>query len=130
LFDKQFKSFCIGAAMQKLLNLFRDIFPAARCVLLICFLSTTNTPQLAAGIFYLPNRPDGRYFRLLCSMSACARSGLPRETVQNLGVSNWTGPFAPIEAATTLNRVTSIRATATIPTSALSFHAMFVHPRQ
>ena len=33
------------------LNLFRDIFPAARCVLLICFLSTTNTPQLAAGIF-------------------------------------------------------------------------------
>jgi hypothetical protein len=35
-----------------LLNLFRDIFPAARCVLLICFLSTTNTPQLAAGIFY------------------------------------------------------------------------------
>ena len=34
------------------LNLFRDIFPAARCVLLICFLSTTNTPQLAAGIFY------------------------------------------------------------------------------
>jgi hypothetical protein len=31
----------------------RDIFPAARCVLLICFLSTTNTPQLAAGIFYL-----------------------------------------------------------------------------
>jgi hypothetical protein len=33
-------------------NLFRDIFPAARCVLLICFLSTTNTPQLAAGIFY------------------------------------------------------------------------------
>jgi hypothetical protein len=35
------------------LNLFRDIFPAARCVLLICFLSTTNTPQLAAGIFYL-----------------------------------------------------------------------------
>jgi hypothetical protein len=38
----------LGAA----LNLFRDIFPAARCVLLICFLSTTNTPQLAAGIFY------------------------------------------------------------------------------
>ena len=37
-----------------LLNLFRDIFPAARCVLLICFLSTTNTPQLAAGIFYYP----------------------------------------------------------------------------
>ena len=35
-----------------LLNLFRDIFPAARCVLLICFLSTTNTPQLVAGIFY------------------------------------------------------------------------------
>jgi hypothetical protein len=35
------------------LNLFRDIFPAARCVLLICFFSTTNTPQLAAGIFYL-----------------------------------------------------------------------------
>ena len=34
------------------LNLFRDIFPAARCVLLICFFSTTNTPQLAAGIFY------------------------------------------------------------------------------
>jgi hypothetical protein len=34
------------------LNLFRDIFPAARCVLLICFLSTINTPQLAAGIFY------------------------------------------------------------------------------
>jgi hypothetical protein len=41
-----------------LLNLFRDIFPAARCVLLICFLSTTNTPQLAAGIFYWPaSRP-------------------------------------------------------------------------
>ena len=40
------------------LNLFRDIFPAARCVLLICFLSTTNTPQLAAGIFYWPaSRP-------------------------------------------------------------------------
>jgi hypothetical protein len=36
----------------KAVNLFRDIFPAARCVLLICFLSTTNTPQLAAGIFY------------------------------------------------------------------------------
>ena len=35
-----------------LVNLFRDIFPAARCVLLICFLSTTNAPQLAAGIFY------------------------------------------------------------------------------
>ncbi len=34
------------------LNLSRDIFPAAGCVLLICFLSTTNTPQLAAGIFY------------------------------------------------------------------------------
>ena len=34
------------------LNLFRDIFPAARCELLICFLSTPNTPQLAAGIFY------------------------------------------------------------------------------
>jgi LysR family hca operon transcriptional activator len=41
---------------QGLLNLFRDIFPAARCVLLICFLSTTNTPQLAAGIFYWKNR--------------------------------------------------------------------------
>jgi hypothetical protein len=39
------------------------------------------------------------------------------------------GPFAPIEAATTLNRVTSIRATATIPTSVLSFHAIFVHPQ-
>jgi hypothetical protein len=38
------------------LNLFRDIFPAARCVLLICFLSTTNTPQLAAGIFYCQYR--------------------------------------------------------------------------
>ena len=38
------------------LNLFRDIFPAARCVLLICFLSTTNTPQLAAGIFYCRDR--------------------------------------------------------------------------
>jgi len=37
---------------KRLFNLFRDIFPAARCVLLICFLSTTNTPQLAAGIFY------------------------------------------------------------------------------
>src|ERR1017187_6553821 len=34
------------------LNLSRDIFPAAGCVLLICFLSTTNTPQLAAWIFY------------------------------------------------------------------------------
>ena len=50
------------------LNLFRDIFPAARCVLLICFLSTTNTPQLAAGIFYLcavsgkaTIQPDHRY---------------------------------------------------------------------
>jgi hypothetical protein len=41
------------AEMLAGLNLFRDIFPAARCVLLICFLSTTNTPQLAAGIFYL-----------------------------------------------------------------------------
>src|ERR1019366_2877755 len=39
-----------------LLNLSRDIFPAARCVLLICFLSTTNTPQLAAGIFYYQTR--------------------------------------------------------------------------
>jgi hypothetical protein len=39
------------------LNLFRDIFPAARCVLLICFLSTTNTPQLAAGIFYFQLDP-------------------------------------------------------------------------
>jgi pimeloyl-ACP methyl ester carboxylesterase len=39
-------------------NLFRDIFPAARCVLLICFLSTTNTPQLAAGIFYCRARRD------------------------------------------------------------------------
>jgi hypothetical protein len=40
-------------------NLFRDIFPAARCVLLICFLSTTNTPQLAAGIFYCATtRPE------------------------------------------------------------------------
>ena len=38
------------------MNLFRDIFPAARCVLLICFLSTTNTPQLAAGIFYYQGR--------------------------------------------------------------------------
>ena len=38
------------------LNLFRDIFPAARCVLLICFLSTTNTPQLAAGIFYFRDK--------------------------------------------------------------------------
>jgi hypothetical protein len=40
------------------LNLFRDIFPAARCVLLICFLSTTNTPQLAAGIFYFGEVDD------------------------------------------------------------------------
>jgi hypothetical protein len=42
-----------GVNDRNLLNLFRDIFPAARCVLLICFLSTTYTPQLAAGIFYL-----------------------------------------------------------------------------
>ena len=39
---------------SKIFNLFRDIFPAARCVLLVCFLSTTNTPQLAAGIFIHP----------------------------------------------------------------------------
>ena len=43
----------LTARWRDLFNLFRDIFPAARCVLLICFLSTTNTPQLAAGIFYL-----------------------------------------------------------------------------
>jgi hypothetical protein len=47
------------------LNLFRDIFPAARCVLLICFLSTTNTPQLAARIFisfiFLPDTSDRVY---------------------------------------------------------------------
>jgi hypothetical protein len=57
-----------------------------------------------------------------------ARLGMPvsdTETVQNLGVNNWTGPFALIEAATTLNRVTFIRATVTIPTSALSFRAVF-----
>ena len=42
----------IQPGILEALNLFRDIFPAARCVLLICFLSTTNTPQLAAGIFY------------------------------------------------------------------------------
>ena len=50
------------------LNLFRDIFPAARCVLLICFLSTTNTPQLAAGIFYplhLPLSPSCQPMRVL-----------------------------------------------------------------
>jgi hypothetical protein len=41
-----------GYVVDIALNLFRDIFPAARCVLLICFLSTTNTPQLATGIFY------------------------------------------------------------------------------
>jgi putative spermidine/putrescine transport system permease protein len=46
-----------GVVAGALMNLFRDIFPAARCVLLICFLSTTNTPQLAAGIFYLHSRP-------------------------------------------------------------------------
>jgi hypothetical protein len=39
--------------MDDSLNLSRDIFPAACCVLLTCFLSATNTPQLAAGIFYL-----------------------------------------------------------------------------
>jgi hypothetical protein len=49
------------------LNLFRDIFPAARCVLLICFLSTTNTPQLAAGIFYCASLLHLPYRGLACS---------------------------------------------------------------
>jgi hypothetical protein len=42
----------VSGQLEVVLNLSRDIFPAAGCVLLICFLSTTNTPQLAAGIFY------------------------------------------------------------------------------
>jgi hypothetical protein len=47
----------LGVVAWNDMNLFRDIFPAARCVLLICFLSTTNTPQLAAGIFYFRRAP-------------------------------------------------------------------------
>ncbi len=52
-------SISINRLAVGMLNLFRDIFPAARCVLVICFLSTTNTPQLAAGIFYYGLRDKG-----------------------------------------------------------------------
>ncbi len=55
---------CADSAVQRpsTLNLFRDIFPAACCVLLVCFLTTTNTPQLAAGIFIktIFFGPDGK----------------------------------------------------------------------
>ena len=86
-----------------------------------------RTSQLVGIVRLFGHSAGGRPAKRLM-----ARLGMPvsdTETVQNLGVNNWTGPFALIEAATTLNRVTSIRATATIPTSALSFRAAFVHPQ-
>ena len=57
------------------------------------------------------------------------RVAIANETVQNLGVNNWTVPFAPVSAAMTLNRIAPIQATATIPPLALRLFTGFVHPQ-
>jgi hypothetical protein len=73
------------------LNLFRDIFPAAHCVLLICFLSTTNTPQLAAGISYFLERGH-----------VMITSKEHRQTFQeSFGCNNSTGDIRPLRYAST-----------------------------